>query len=43
MTRSLNIRAAVLALTLLAAILLVWQVAVSGTAKTEAMDPNTPP
>ncbi|QRE75028.1 nitrate ABC transporter permease [Methylobacterium aquaticum] len=40
MTRSLNIRAAVLALTLLAAILLVWQVAVSGTAKTEAMDPE---
>ncbi|SEP49050.1 nitrate/nitrite transport system permease protein [Methylobacterium sp. ap11] len=40
MTRSLNLRAAVLALTLLAAILLVWQVAVSGTAKTEAMDPE---
>lgn len=40
MTRSLNVRAAVLALTLLAAILLVWQVAVSGTAKTEAMDPE---
>ncbi|MGX7704909.1 nitrate ABC transporter permease [Methylobacterium sp. Gmos1] len=40
MTRSLNFRAAVLALTLLAAILLVWQVAVSGTAKTEAMDPE---
>ncbi len=40
MTRSLNLRAAVLALTLLAAILLVWQVAVSGTVKTEAMDPE---
>ncbi|TNC12853.1 nitrate ABC transporter permease [Methylobacterium terricola] len=40
MTRSLNVRAAVLALTLLAAILLIWQVAVSGTAKTEAMDPE---
>lgn len=40
MTRSLNLRAAVLSLTLLAAILLVWQVAVSGTAKTEAMDPE---
>ncbi|WP_288580475.1 nitrate ABC transporter permease [uncultured Methylobacterium sp.] len=40
MTRSLNLRAAVLALTLLAAILLIWQVAVSGTVKTEAMDPE---
>ncbi|AWN51172.1 nitrate ABC transporter permease [Methylobacterium sp. 17Sr1-1] len=40
MTRTLNLRAAVLSLTLLAAILLIWQVAVSGTAKTEAMDPD---
>ncbi len=40
MTRSLTLRAAVLSLTLLAAILLVWQVAVSGTGKTEAMDPE---
>jgi nitrate/nitrite transport system permease protein len=40
MTRTLNLRAAVLSLTLLAAILLIWQVAVSGTAKTEAMDPE---
>jgi nitrate/nitrite transport system permease protein len=40
MARSLNLRAGVLALALLAALLLVWQVAVSGTAKTEAMDPE---
>lgn len=40
MTRSLNLRAGVLSLALLAAFLLVWQVAVSGTARTEAMDPE---
>ncbi|KMO36780.1 nitrate ABC transporter permease [Methylobacterium aquaticum] len=40
MARSLNLRAGVLSLTLLAALLLVWQVAVSGTARTEAMDPE---
>ncbi|MFF8799686.1 MULTISPECIES: nitrate ABC transporter permease [unclassified Methylobacterium] len=40
MTRALNLRAGVLSLAILAAILLVWQVAVSGTAKTEAMDPE---
>jgi nitrate/nitrite transport system permease protein len=40
MARTLNLRAGVLSLALLAAILLVWQVAVSGTAKTEAMDPE---
>ncbi|SFL72846.1 nitrate ABC transporter permease [Methylorubrum salsuginis] len=40
MTRSINLRAGVLSLALLAAILLIWQVAVSGTAKTEAMDPE---
>ncbi|MDR7035859.1 nitrate/nitrite transport system permease protein [Methylobacterium sp. BE186] len=40
MTRTLNLRAGVLSLALLAAILLVWQVAVSGTAKTEAMNPE---
>jgi nitrate/nitrite transport system permease protein len=40
MARALNLRAGVLSLALLAAILLVWQVAVSGTAKTEAMDPE---
>ncbi|AWN36117.1 nitrate ABC transporter permease [Methylobacterium radiodurans] len=40
MARSLNLRAGVLALALLAALLLVWQIAVSGTAKTEAMDPE---
>ncbi|GJD78218.1 nitrate ABC transporter permease [Methylobacterium gregans] len=40
MTRSLNVRAGVLSLALLAAFLLVWQVAVSGTARTEAMDPE---
>lgn len=38
--RALNLRAGVLSLALLAAILLVWQIAVSGTAKTEAMDPE---
>ena len=40
MFATLDLRAAVLSLTLLAAILLIWQVAVSGTAKTEAMDPD---
>lgn len=40
MARALNLRAGVLSLAILAAILLVWQVAVSGTAKTEAMDPE---
>jgi nitrate/nitrite transport system permease protein len=40
MARTLDLRAGVLSLALLAAILLVWQVAVSGTAKTEAMDPE---
>ncbi|WP_132255642.1 nitrate ABC transporter permease [Methylobacterium segetis] len=40
MTRTLNLRAGVLSLALLTAILLVWQVAVSGTAKTEAMNPE---
>ncbi|WP_342147955.1 nitrate ABC transporter permease [Methylorubrum sp. SB2] len=40
MTRSINLRAGVLSLALLAAILLIWQVAVSGTGKTEAMDPE---
>ncbi|MGU3538007.1 nitrate ABC transporter permease [Methylobacterium sp. A54F] len=40
MARALNLRAGVLSLAMLAAILLVWQVAVSGTAKTEAMDPE---
>ncbi|PJI55499.1 nitrate ABC transporter, permease protein [Methylobacterium radiotolerans] len=38
--RALNLRAGVLSLALLAAILLIWQIAVSGTAKTEAMDPE---
>ena len=40
MTRAINLRAGVLSLAILAAILLIWQVAVSGTAKTEAMDPE---
>ncbi|MFG5119904.1 nitrate ABC transporter permease [Methylorubrum sp. POS3] len=40
MTRAINLRAGVLSLALLAAILLIWQVAVSGTGKTEAMDPE---
>ncbi len=40
MARSLSARAALLSLALLAGILLVWQVAVSGTAKTQAMDPE---
>lgn len=40
MKRTLNLRAGVLSLAILAAILLVWQVAVSGTARTEAMDPE---
>jgi nitrate/nitrite transport system permease protein len=38
--RALNLRAGVLSMALLAAILLIWQIAVSGTAKTEAMDPE---
>ena len=40
MTRAINLRAGVLSLALLAAVLLIWQVAVSGTGKTEAMDPE---
>src|SRR3954447_5604120 len=40
MTRSLPLRAGILSLALLAAFLLAWQVAVSGTAKIEAMDPE---
>lgn len=40
MQRTLSLRAGILSLALLAVILLGWQVAVSGTAKTEAMDPE---
>ncbi|MEE7504863.1 nitrate ABC transporter permease [Methylobacterium mesophilicum] len=40
MQRPLSLRAGILSLALLAVILLGWQVAVSGTAKTEAMDPE---
>ena len=40
MTRAINLRAGVLSLAILAAVLLIWQVAVSGTGKTEAMDPE---
>ncbi|MFF9552163.1 MULTISPECIES: nitrate ABC transporter permease [unclassified Methylobacterium] len=40
MQRTLTLRAGILSLALLAVILLGWQVAVSGTAKTEAMDPE---
>ena len=40
MTRAINVRAGVLSLAILAAVLLIWQVAVSGTGKTEAMDPE---
>lgn len=37
---ALGLRAAILSLALLAAVLLIWQFAVSGVAKTEAMDPE---
>ncbi|KQQ05012.1 nitrate transport system permease protein [Methylorubrum extorquens] len=40
MQRTLSLRASVLSLALLALILLGWQIAVSGTARTEAMDPE---
>ncbi|MCJ2081861.1 nitrate ABC transporter permease [Methylobacterium sp. J-090] len=40
MARSLPLRAALLSLSLLVGFLLVWQVAVSGTGKTQAMDPE---
>ncbi|MDP4002700.1 nitrate ABC transporter permease [Methylobacterium sp. NEAU K] len=40
MQRSLSVRAGALSLTVLILILLGWQIAVSGTAKTEAMDPE---
>lgn len=40
MQRSLSVRAGALSLTVLVLILLGWQIAVSGTAKTEAMDPE---
>ncbi len=37
---ALGLRAAILSLALLAAVLLIWQFAVSGAAKTEVMDPE---
>ncbi|MGE7153026.1 nitrate ABC transporter permease [Methylorubrum rhodesianum] len=40
MQRTLSLRAGILSLALLALILLGWQVAVSGSARTEAMDPE---
>ncbi|WP_264048073.1 nitrate ABC transporter permease [Methylobacterium flocculans] len=40
MARSLGLRAALLSLALLVGFLLIWQVAVSGTAKTQVMDPE---
>ncbi|MBY0259088.1 nitrate ABC transporter permease [Methylobacterium sp.] len=40
MAASLSLRAGFLSLALLVAFLLTWQIAVSGTAKTEAMDPE---
>ncbi|MGU3467227.1 nitrate ABC transporter permease [Methylobacterium sp. C33D] len=40
MQRPLSLRAGILSLALLTVILLGWQMAVSGTAKTEAMDPE---
>ncbi len=43
MKGTLRLRAGILSLALLAMILLGWQVAVSGTASTQAMDRNTPP
>ena len=40
MPRSLPLRAALLSLSLLVGFLLIWQVSVSGTAKTQVMDPE---
>ncbi|MFC6788984.1 nitrate ABC transporter permease [Methylobacterium komagatae] len=40
MIRSLRLRAGILSLALLALVLLLWQVSVSGTASTQAMDPE---
>lgn len=40
MARSLSLRAAVLSFSILVGFLLIWQVAVSGTAKTQVMDPE---
>ncbi|BAU88819.1 nitrate ABC transporter inner membrane protein [Methylorubrum populi] len=40
MQRTLSLRAGILSLALLALILLGWQIAVSGSARTEAMDPE---
>ncbi|GJE18085.1 nitrate ABC transporter permease [Methylobacterium marchantiae] len=40
MRASLSLRAGIVSLALLAALLLTWQIAVSGIAKTEAMDPE---
>ncbi|MER2268029.1 nitrate ABC transporter permease [Methylobacterium oxalidis] len=40
MRASLRLRAGILSVALLAAFLLVWQVSVGGTARTEAMDPE---
>ena len=40
MQRTLSLRAGILSLALLALILLGWQVAVSGSARTEVMDPE---
>ena len=40
MATSLSLRAGLVSLGLLLAFLLTWQIAVSGTGKTEAMDPE---
>ncbi len=40
MKAALGLRSGILSLALLAAVLLIWQIAVGGTAKTEAMDPE---
>ena len=40
MAASLSLRAGLVSLALLLAFLLAWQIAVSGTTKTEAMDPE---
>ena len=40
MAKSLSVRAAIVSLSLLAVLLLIWQLAVSGTGPTQVLDPE---